>query len=205
MVKTINIYLLRHGKTLAEPSLCGSTDVLVSEQHQNEIAQAIMAKGLDIQHIVTSPLRRCRDLALKLKQRSSAELTEHNQLKEMHFGDFDGVPFEQLKSQWPLLDKFWQQPAQVTLPNAEPLAEFYQRVSLAWQQLIEESEQDTLVVCHGGTIRMILADILQVDWQSPTWYSRLHIGHHSLTHIKITKAEQNYIQVCSISAPLSFE
>ncbi|WP_260258373.1 histidine phosphatase family protein [Vibrio intestinalis] len=204
-MKTVNIYLLRHGKTQAEPGLCGSSDVLVSEQHQNEIAKAIIEKALDIQHIITSPLRRCSDLADKLQQHSSAKLQQNKQLQEMHFGDFDGIPFEQLKAHWPLLEQFWQQPAKVTLPNAEPLADFYLRVSQAWHKLVEEAEQDTLVVCHGGTVRMILADILALDWQNPTLYSRLQINHHSLTHIKITKAEQNYIQVCAIGTPLSFE
>jgi len=123
--------------------------------------------------------------------------------QEMAFGKFDGVPFAQLQQEWPQLEAFWQSPARNTLPQAESLESFYQRVSEQWQALIEQNEQDTLIVCHGGTIRMILAHVLKLDWQNPLLYSSLAIGHQSITHIQISLADQHYFRVCSIAKPLA--
>ncbi len=122
--------------------------------------------------------------------------------KEMDFGLYDGVPFEQLKDQWPVLEQFWQQPATHSLPQAESLQSFHQRISQSWQDLVDNAQGDTLLICHGGTIRMILASILGLEWTNSALFSVLQIANQSLTHIKITISESTYPQVCFIGTPL---
>jgi alpha-ribazole phosphatase/probable phosphoglycerate mutase len=43
------------------------------------------------------------------------------------------------------------------------------------------------LVTHGGVIRMILAEILAVDWKNPHWHQHLKIGYGSLTTITVTR------------------
>lgn len=200
-MKTINIYLLRHGKTSGLPALYGRTDVAVATDIQIAICNGVQALQLGVEAIVTSPLQRCRVAADLLHQTLDIPLTVIDDFQEMHFGDVDGVPFDELTEQWPTLERFWSQPAQVTLPNAESLGEFHVRITQAWQALCHHAEQDTLVVCHGGTIRMILASILGMDWQNPALYSVLSIDNQSLTHITLT--DKQYFRVRSIGRPIS--
>ncbi|MEL7292852.1 MAG: histidine phosphatase family protein [Pseudomonadota bacterium] len=203
-MKTWNVYLLRHGKTVGEPALYGHSDVEVAAETQAKIAQALQAEALHYQRIQTSPLSRCVQLAQRLHHaQPHIPLDVVSGWQEMAFGKFDGVPFAQLQQEWPQLEAFWQAPASATLPQAESLESFYQRVSEHWQALIEQNEQDTLIVCHGGTIRMILAHVLKLDWQNPLLYSSLAIGHQSITHIQISLADQHYFRVCCIAKPLA--
>lgn len=66
MSKTINIYLLRHGKTLGEPALYGKTDVKVDVRLQDQICQQLVKRQLRVTKVISSPLARCRDLWAKV-------------------------------------------------------------------------------------------------------------------------------------------
>lgn len=205
-----NIYLLRHGKVDGEAALYGHTDVPVAQATNEKINQDFAAfcqrKNITIDHMVTSPLIRCLSLAqLIASSRLLAAPKAIDAIKEMNFGQYDGVPFDALHQQpehWQVLEKFWQDPVQQSLPEAELLTGFSYRVSHAWQQLVEQArqlEQNTLVVCHGGVIRMILAHVLNVDFRNPLWYTQLSIGNGSLTTIEV---KENDTRVKHIAKPL---
>lgn len=205
-MKTVNIYLLRHGKTLGEPALNGATNVSVAESTQHAICQSLLDTPISFEHIITSPLCRCADLAeLLIAKNAQCSLSIDEQLREMNFGEVDGKPFDSLKSQWSLLERFWNDPASVELPQAETLQAFHQRVTRQWASLVEDVQGDTLIICHGGTIRMILTSLLNLDWRNPALYSVLQIGNQSLTHIQLIKADSLYQRVCSIGTPLNIK
>ncbi|KHT40235.1 histidine phosphatase family protein [Vibrio sinaloensis] len=203
MDKVVNIYLLRHGKTVGAPALYGHTDVAVDDQTQQQIYERIKASAMNIERVISSPLKRCAQLAQFFDASpANIDVAIWPALKEMHFGELDGVPFDAAKSFWPELEQFWHSPAENTLPGAENLSDFYTRITKSWEQLVTDVEQDTLVICHGGTIRMILASLLPFDWQDSRLYSTLHIGHQTISHIQIIKADAIYERVCSIGAPI---
>ncbi|WP_404973657.1 alpha-ribazole phosphatase [Vibrio campbellii] len=201
-MKTLNIYLLRHGKVDAAPGLHGQADLKVDEAEQRKIAQAWQQTGREVEGIISSPLSRCHDLAEILAEQQLLPLSVEPQLQELDFGDFDGIPFDMLSEHWNKLDAFWKAPAQHTLPNAESLDDFSHRVTCAWSQIINDINDNLLIVTHGGVIRMILAHVLGVDWRNPRWYSTLTIGNASVTHITITIDDQIYASVRSIGVPL---
>lgn len=201
-MKTLNIYLLRHGKVNAAPGLHGQADLKVDEAEQRKIAQAWQQAGREVEGIISSPLSRCHDLAEILAEQQLLPLSVEPQLQELDFGDFDGIPFDMLSEHWNKLDAFWKAPAQHTLPNAESLDDFSHRVTCAWSQIINDINDNLLIVTHGGVIRMILAHVLGVDWRNPRWYSTLTIGNASVTHITITIDDQIYASVRSIGVPL---
>ncbi|WP_050910804.1 alpha-ribazole phosphatase family protein [Vibrio campbellii] len=201
-MKTLNIYLLRHGKVNAAPGLHGQADLKVDEAEQRKIVQAWQQTGREVEGIISSPLSRCHDLAEILAEQQLLPLSVEPQLQELDFGDFDGIPFDMLSEHWNKLDAFWKAPAQHTLPNAESLDDFSHRVTCAWSQIINDINDNLLIVTHGGVIRMILAHVLGVDWRNPRWYSTLTIGNASVTHITITIDDQIYASVRSIGVPL---
>ncbi|MFV0448820.1 MAG: alpha-ribazole phosphatase family protein [Vibrio sp.] len=199
----MNLYLLRHGKTQGKPALNGHIDVAVDESIQYSIAHALL-KHYSFHKIYSSPLIRCQRVAeLVAELKPALKLVIEPRLKEQNFGDFDGVPFDELAHEWKRLEQFWANPAQNHLPNAEPLQQGYERVVEAWQQITQHCEQDTLIVAHGGPIRYILAHVLGLDWQNPQLYTSLAIENQSITHIQINKFEGNvYYSVKGIGIPL---
>ena len=206
----IEITLLRHSKIDGPAALYGKTDVAALPHKDEEVITALSQVKPFYDLVVSSPLKRCRKVAQQLSQLSLSPLECDDSFQEMNFGDLDGVAFEQLiggeallpnaQHYWALLEKFWQHPAKSTLPSAETLFEFNQRVVLGWQQLVtrlieqalpkekskEQTKQRVLLVCHGGVIRMILAHVLNLDWQNPTWYQGLSINNASLCQLLIT-------------------
>ena len=200
----INIYLLRHGQTLGPAALNGKTDVEVAPQTQYAIRDSLMER-YEFQQVLTSPLTRCKALAYLIAERDPSFIPhEIDALRELDFGHYDGVSYDSLGDEWPKLEAFWQAPAQNTLPGAEPLDLGFARVANAWQHIVHSMEQDTLIIAHGGTIRFILADVLGVDWRNSRWYSTLSIGNQSVTHIQITRHQQQvFFQVKSVGVTLS--
>ena len=60
---TKNIYLLRHGKVEGKAALNGLSDVLVNPNLQQRICDALAQYDVAFDGVITSPLRRCSDLA----------------------------------------------------------------------------------------------------------------------------------------------
>ncbi|MGF1756148.1 histidine phosphatase family protein [Vibrio makurazakiensis] len=186
-IRTKNVYLLRHGKTLGEPALNGHTDVLVDVVTQTAISQALSELEVSFDKVLTSPLKRCSDLADIFTLNANLSVVTEQDLQEMSFGDVDGVPFDDLQQQWELLESFWLDPANHQLPGAESLHSFQSRVISAWSHVLESENDNILLITHGGVIRVILAHILNVDWKNPSWYSNLAIANASLSHIQVSQ------------------
>lgn len=204
-----HIYLLRHGKVAGEAALYGATDVEVLAETNQTIAHALIDRELSFDTIYSSPLQRCKTLAqLILSNNTNTNLDEVTIVegfKEMTFGVFDGVAFDDIyqnETQWQLLESFWQAPSLHALPNAERIADFFQRVSKCWHKCLDDiiTQESTLIVCHGGVIRMILASILKQNINQSGWYQRYDIPYGSLTHLTLANGE---VSVCSIGHSLA--
>mgnify|MGYP000495031115 CR=1 FL=1 len=202
VLKTKNIFLLRHGKTLGAAALNGKTDVLVDELVQQRISDALAKHECKFDAIISSPLMRCSDLAKIHSKLMDIPLEMVPELQEMDFGDVDGIPFDLLKNQWSMLESFWQDPANHHLSGAESLHSFQKRVISGWSHVLDIDHDNLLVVTHGGVIRVLLAHLLGVDWQNPRWYSNLAIANASITHIQVTQTDQTFISVKSIGSEI---
>lgn len=200
-MKTKNIYLLRHGQTLGRAALNGKTNVLVDETIQQSISDALQSR-LKVDAVVTSPLRRCSDLAELYANQRSLPCISVSELQEMDFGEVDGIAFDDLKTQWSMLESFWQDPANYQLSGAESLHSFQKRVISGWSHVVKSDHDNLLVVTHGGVIRVLLANLLNVDWRNPSWYSNLAIANASISHIQITQANQDFVSVKSIGSTI---
>ncbi|MGV2987089.1 histidine phosphatase family protein [Vibrio sp. E150_011] len=198
----INIYLLRHGKVDGDAALYGHTDIPVSVTENRQLLTQLQSALTGIKEVQTSPLIRCQKLAEQYAHLHHCPLTIHPVMREMHFGDIDGVPFKSMTEQeWLAVEPFWSSPSQHRLPNAESLTDFHARIVQYWKVLAAQSV-DTLVVTHGGVIRMILAHLLAIDWTNAKWYSTLSIQNGSLTHIQINPDMPEHILVKTIGASI---
>lgn len=166
----LEIELIRHVKVAGKPALYGKTDIapLAAENHRLLEQLICQQKTSKAYHsIICSPLKRCQSVAKQFSLLCKLPLEVCADLQEMHFGIFDGLPFDDIPVEdvieesplstkahqeknheihWSLLEGFFQAPATADLPKGERLGEFNERVIKAWgnlveQQLIAVSEQ----------------------------------------------------------------
>jgi alpha-ribazole phosphatase len=201
---TINFYLVRHGSTSGPAALNGHTDAHVTLAEQIDIAECVIAQ-LDFKRIITSPLSRCYELAQQVSKinKMHQPVDIEPRLMEIDFGDYDGVPFDDIPEQdWNTLDLFWKNPWRYPLPNAETMTQFSQRVVEVWQEILRSSQSDTLIVTHGGVIRVILAHLLGVELLTSQWFTVLQIANRSCCHIQVTGGLVQYGVIKSIGITL---
>ncbi len=174
------IDLVRHGPVAGPAALYGWTDVALQ---QSAPACLEWLNRQSYQHILTSPLQRCRHSAAAQAKRLQLELVIEPDLKEMNFGLWDGVPFDEQSPFWPAQQQFWQQPFANTPPEGESLAEFQQRVFRAFELHSGDQTQQALWLLHAGVIRLLLASLLNINLEQSRWLQQLSIGYGSVSRI----------------------
>jgi len=183
MIK-FRLTLLRHGETLAPKNLNGRTDIGLSDQGYQQMSDALTATDT-FDQIITSPRQRCLIFAKDISQQRKWPLDIEPKLAEINFGDWDGQAMAILHQQYPTqLAQFWQTPWQFTPPNGEPLSQFSVRVDQAWQRLLEQ-RNNTLVICHSGVIRYLIAKILGMPLPGNKHLVALNIGYAARVDIDI--------------------
>ena len=153
----LRLDLLRHGETTAGSGFFGSSDVPLSERGWQQLRGAVV--GGDWEVVVSSPLQRCQAFAEELARQSGLPLQIEADLRELHFGAWEGRNAAQiLREDEHALGAFWTDPYGFTPPDGEPLREFASRVLGAVERLqSERAGQRALLLTHGGVMRLLLA------------------------------------------------
>ncbi|MCU1716252.1 histidine phosphatase family protein [Pseudomonas sp. 5P_3.1_Bac2] len=168
---SVQLELIRHGVTELGGGLRGSLDDALTEEGWAQLRSAV-ADGSRWDRLISSPLQRCARFAEELAAQHDVPLEFEPDLRELHFGQWEGLTSAQLmRSDAAALGQFWSDPYGFTPPAAEPLLAFEARVLAAVQRLQQRyAGQRLLVVTHGGVIRLLLTrarglprgDLLQV-------------------------------------------
>ena len=179
--------LLRHGETTLSHTLRGHTDDELTEngwlQMQSTIQQYV-AGGTNWDVIFSSPLQRCHAFAINLAEQLEIPLQLNMHIKEMYFGDWEGISTQSIYENEPeLLANFWQFPIKYHAPNGESLEQFLQRVEVGFDEIHTQMKihqwNRALVVTHGGVIKLLtclarhkhLNDLLKMSAEFGQLYS----------------------------------
>ncbi|AQZ81729.1 histidine phosphatase family protein [Acinetobacter calcoaceticus] len=157
----LKIDLLRHGESQFSHTLRGHLDDDLTQKGWQQMQSTIEQdtnQTWDV--IVSSSLKRCACFAEQLAKTTELPLLLNHDLKEMYFGDWEGISTQQIYETSPeLLANFWQKPSQYCPPEAETLIQFQMRVLKGFQDLLENMQkqnwQHALVVTHGGVIKLL--------------------------------------------------
>ena len=92
-----HFYFARHGQTVwnVENKICGATDIELTElghQQAEELGQAILEQGIQIDEILYSPLIRAKETARHVSEVTGIPMREEMRLKEQNFGKYEGTP-----------------------------------------------------------------------------------------------------------------
>ncbi|MEV0229574.1 bifunctional RNase H/acid phosphatase [Nonomuraea sp. NPDC050786] len=182
-----SLLLLRHGETelSLERRFSGRGDV---ELTPNGLAQAAAAAERlsrepyrpDV--IVSSPLKRARQTAEAVAQRTGLDVEVDEDLRELDFGAWEGHTFTEVQRRWPAELATWLADPETAPPDGESFASAARRVQAAGERLIERYEGKTVVaVSHVTPIKMLLRLALMAPLES---LYRMHLDLACLSLIE---------------------
>lgn len=156
------ILLIRHGQTdgNARRQYCGLLDMELNAQGCMQVEK--LARRLEkeaIHKIYASDRKRALQSArIIFKGRRINRVPE---LKEINFGIFEGKSHQEILESEPGIYEQWlSDPYNTVVPESESLIDFRARVTRALDKIILANlNKTTAVVCHGGTISIILSRI----------------------------------------------
>jgi len=179
----LRLDLLRHGETERGGGFRGRIDDALTAAGWAQMHQALQGRG-GWSALVSSPLQRCRRFAEALAAQHGLPLHEEPGLRELDFGDWEGLSAAQLMDTSSAeLGLFWDDPYAFTPPGGEPLAAFEARVLDALAGLAKaHAAGHLLLVTHGGVIRLLLA---RARGLAPARLLQVEAGHASLFSLRL--------------------
>lgn len=192
-MKTTTIDLLRHGLPEGGEIFRGSTNVPLTEEGWQQMRASTYPFVIDKEceemvgpwdRVVYSPLDRCKVFAQDLSAKVNIPAIEQTDFREIHFGDWEGQLVSDVENHSKaLVRQYWQDPVANTPPNGEPMSDFSTRLETAWNKLLEEyAGEHILLVSHGGAIRVLLAQVLNMPLSA---VSRFQIPYACLSQVKV--------------------
>jgi broad specificity phosphatase PhoE len=130
--------------------------------------------------VYTSPLDRAVQTALAVAGSHRLAPVEIDALREIDFGEVDGVSFDDLPPA--LRDGLLNRPASVRFPGGETYLELQERVCAALEQIVAAHPGGrVVVVSHAGAIRAALARWLSVPGDASFRIDQRHVNGTGLS------------------------
>ena len=183
----VKLILVRHALTVdnQKSRLSGHIDSSISEEGKERIDKITnYLKDFDIDKIYTTTSSRTKDTVKKLSELKSIEIIEKESLKEISFGDFEGLTFDEIKDKYPkefqdMIEKGYE----YKYPNGESLIDSYNRVCIELDNIISNNDNRTILICsHGGTIRNIITYLISNSYK---YHWNFKIDNGSVTILEV--------------------
>ncbi len=149
-----HFYFVRHGESLwnIENRICGTTDIDLTPKgysQAEETAEIILAEGLKIDMILSSPLMRAFHTARIISDRTGIPLRVEARLNEQSFGRYEGTPrdseeFRIAKTRF--IDSYG---------GGETMFRTVHRVYSLLDEITSQQDTVYLLAAHNGLARII--------------------------------------------------
>ena len=183
----VKLILVRHALTVdnQKSRLSGHIDSSISEEGKEQIDKITnYLKDFDIDKIYTTTSSRTKDTVKKLSELKSIEIIEKESLKEISFGDFEGLTFDEIKDKYPkefqdMIEKGYE----YKYPNGESLIDSYNRVCIELDNINSNNDDRTILISsHGGTIRNIITYLISNSYK---YHWNFKIDNGSVTILEV--------------------
>jgi len=181
-------WLIRHGEPDTETrNRCyGALDIGLSEEGRRQMARVARHLATEpLGAIYTSPRNRALESASILASSYSCLVEMAPDLREIDFGDFEGLTYDEIALRYPDLYRQWMEtPTAIRFPNGESFAEVRLRATRAFEEIRRKHQEQTVaLVSHGGVIRIILAHALQMPHHCIFRLAQHHAAMNLLTYM----------------------
>ncbi len=179
--------MVRHGETEGNSALryWGKSDVKLSVQG---LAQAERLRdrltGENIDAIYSSDLIRARVTAEIIASGHSLPVIPCPELREVNFGELEGLTFEEISRKYPEVAKLWiERSPELEYPGGESRDDFTHRVAGFRKRLEKHGPSDTvLIVAHSGVLRTLICHLLNCELDI-RWNLRCDLASLSVVEI----------------------
>ncbi len=161
MTDHAGVVLARHGETddnLQPIRVQGFSDTPLNDlgrEQARELAERVVGDGF--RSLWSSDLSRARETAEVVGARIGLEPRLDARLREGNRGRWEGHLFIDIERDEPELYRAWRRAGpDFRFPGGESLLEQQQRVMAALDDISDTGQLPALVVCHGGSIKVVL-------------------------------------------------
>jgi alpha-ribazole phosphatase len=156
----------------------GATELTTNMRFQGQINTELNAEGYKqveklrdrlttekIDQIYCSDLKRAMATAEVINSRHKADITACPELREISYGEVEGMAYDDIRRLHPdVADCCVNWSTQLKFPGGESFSEFTKRVNQFTEELNKHTpEQNILIVAHGGTLRVVLCQLLGLE------------------------------------------
>jgi broad specificity phosphatase PhoE len=201
--RATHLVFVRHGEALGANGRCiGHTDLLLSPSGAVAIqiltaawhnAGTASVTGVPTR-IVSSDLRRAADSAALLAVPWDIPVEFTPQLREMHFGVWDGQPWSVIEAEdGARLQAWMEQWVNLTTPSGEDVGALMRRATKWLDTLLHNPllhGDTTVVVSHAGWIRAALTYLLN---RPISQMFDIPVGHACATIVRINASEMTLV------------
>jgi len=180
------LLLVRHGETELNSTerYWGRTDVTLSAvglRQAEQLRDRLTTEKINA--VYSSDLRRSSLTAETIASRHKLEVLICPELREIDFGQLEGLTFDQISQLYPEVTRLWMERSpKLKYPGGESIYQFNNRVGDFMRRLEKHAEQETiLIVAHSGVLRTLACQLLGIELRH-RWQIRLDLA--SLTVIE---------------------
>jgi len=180
------VILARHGSIDAGQGgrFVGSTDAPLSAEGQEEALRLAAPLGeLMPARCFSSPMLRARETAASALGPRVADLATDTDLREVDFGRWEGLTFEQARrDDQTAVDRWAAGDPGFAFPGGERLADFVDRVRGVGNRLAADVGDTVVAFTHAGVIRHLICHFLGLPWRN---YVLFDVRYASLAVIEL--------------------
>ena len=173
-------YWVRHGPTHVK-AMIGWTD-LPADLSDTDALKRLSDALPDSAKVISSDLMRAKDTASAI-QADRVRLAHREGLREMHYGDWEKLGFEEINERAPTLAReFWENPGKAAPPGGESWNKFSLRIAREIDAIsAEHPETPVIAVAHFGVILAAL--------QYATRMPPRHVFSFKIDNLSVTKLD----------------
>ena len=167
------IIMVRHGETQGnlDDKAQGHLDVPLTPTGRLQAkAVAERLSDTDFDAVYSSDLQRAVDTAKAITaNRPILQIQTRTQLREIDFGDYEDMPWEEVGNTHPEFYRRWKNlgtRVDIKFPGGESLRDTWNRVGEFANEIATNNHQRNstlLIVGHGGSLQALLAHLLNLD------------------------------------------
>ena len=189
------LILVRHGETEWNKSFRyqGQSDVRLNKKGIEQAARVrdrLASEKIDF--IYSSDLIRAVETAeIIASKHEMLDIHELPLLREMSFGEAEGMIFDEIKVRYPEIAddlQAWRaRSPELHFPDGESIIQLSVRVARFIEKLKEHKPEETvLVVAHGGSLQVLICLLLGIDLNH--WF-QMRLSNASVTIMDISSME----------------
>jgi broad specificity phosphatase PhoE len=181
------LYLIRHGEVEeCYHRIFGGSRIDMGLSQHGHAQASRLAHWLaqrEIHEVYASPMKRVQETMAPYLLQCQHEPTVHEGLREMDFGTWTGHGWDDIEQKFGVSAYDWLDIIHAgELPEGETGSDIYARVGPALQQILSQSAgRSSAIFCHGGIVRVMLAQLLQVPLPK---MNSVEIDYASVTQVR---------------------